>query len=125
MRLCCTGSREWSDPQTVVEELEWERQMSRLFLSSSAFFVDVGDARGADAAVRKACQDLGIPFEVHYADWEGEGKIAGFKRNWRMLDLKPDLVLAFWDGASKGTLHTIQSAVERGIPVRIVPLAKP
>lgn len=119
MRLCCTGSREWNDPLTVVRELIDERARDLRFI------VDVGDARGADAAVTKACHDLGIPYTIHYADWEGEGKIAGFKRNWRMLDLKPDLVLAFWDGASKGTLHTIQSAVERGIPVRIVPLVKP
>lgn len=41
-------------------------------------------------------------------------------RNIEMLDQKPDLVLAFWDGASTGTGHTVAEAGKRGIPVEIV-----
>lgn len=33
------------------------------------------------------------------------------------------LVLAFWDGRSKGTAHTIAHAVRRGLPVQIIPQA--
>jgi hypothetical protein len=34
-----------------------------------------------------------------------------------MLDTDPDVVIAFWDGTSRGTRHTIDSAIRRGIPV--------
>src|SRR5947208_3083117 len=39
--------------------------------------------------------------------------LAGYERNLRMLDMNPDLVLAFsWNG-SGGTQHTIENARER------------
>ncbi len=37
-----------------------------------------------------------------------------------MLESKPDLVLAFWDGQSRGTKHTITEARRRNIPVVLV-----
>jgi hypothetical protein len=37
-----------------------------------------------------------------------------------MLNGSPDLVIAFWDGESRGTRHTIDEAKRRGIPVEIV-----
>jgi hypothetical protein len=53
------------------------------------------------------------------ADWKTHGRSAGPKRNLMMLDMKPDLVLAFWDGKSPGTKHLIENARKRGIPVRM------
>jgi hypothetical protein len=37
-----------------------------------------------------------------------------------MLDQNPGLVIAFWDGKSRGTAHTIGEARRRGIPVEVV-----
>lgn len=61
------------------------------------------------------------------ADWwaaETTRRFGGFKltdiRNIEMLDLGPDLVIAFWDGASRGTLHTMTEARKRGIPVEVI-----
>lgn len=44
-------------------------------------------------------------------------KQAPLRRNLKMLDMKPDLVVAFWDGQSPGTKHTIDNARRREIPV--------
>ena len=41
-------------------------------------------------------------------------------RNEQMLDTGVDLVIAFWDGQSRGTQHMIESAKRRGIPVEII-----
>jgi hypothetical protein len=41
-------------------------------------------------------------------------------RNSRMVDSGIDLVVALWDGKSRGTLDTITKAVKQGIPVHIV-----
>lgn len=54
------------------------------------------------------------------ADWEQHGRSAGILRNNDMLDTNPDLVIAFWDGKSRGTWHTINEARRRGIPVDVV-----
>jgi hypothetical protein len=57
---------------------------------------------------------------VFPADWERYKRRAGIIRNLEMLDQEPDLVIAFWDGKSRGTAHTIGEARRRGIPVEVV-----
>jgi hypothetical protein len=44
------------------------------------------------------------------------------KRNIEMINEKPDIVLAFWDGFSYGTAHTIAQAILNGISVTIIEL---
>lgn len=50
------------------------------------------------------------------------GNAAGMVRNNVMLDLRPDIVLAFHDdlARSRGTAHCVREAQLRGIPVRHV-----
>jgi hypothetical protein len=79
-----------------------------------------GDARGVDRLAGHIGEVLCFFVDVYPADWERHGKRAGIVRNLEMLDRRPDLVLAFWDGQSKGTKHTIDEAERRGIPVEIV-----
>ena len=74
-----------------------------------------GGARGADTLAGQAAQAVGLPCHVFPAKWNQYGRQAGFIRNIQMLDQKPDLVLAFWDGLSQGTAHTIREALKRGI----------
>lgn len=66
---------------------------------------------------------LGFTIEVYPADW-GEGEEfnsqAGFERNLRMLDQDPELVIAFWDGRSAGTKHTLDGARRKQIPVEVI-----
>jgi hypothetical protein len=79
-----------------------------------------GAARGADsiAAIYAAC--LGYRVISFPADWKTNGRKAGVIRNLQMLDERPDLVIAFWDGSSRGTKHTIDEARKRGIPVEVI-----
>ena len=70
-----------------------------------------GIARGADT--------LGIQVLEFPADWERLGRRAGMVRNLQMLDAA-DAVVAFWDGQSRGTAHTIGEAKKRGLPLRVV-----
>lgn len=65
-------------------------------------------------------RSLGFHVEEFPADWKKEGRAAGFKRNILMLELGPDIVIAFWDWRSSGTRHTIDEAKKRGIPTEIV-----
>lgn len=55
------------------------------------------------------------------AEWNKYGKKAGYIRNAQMLEIgKPDLVLAFWDGVSRGTKMMIDLAKKAGVEVRII-----
>lgn len=111
LRVVITGSRGWDDP---------ERIRARLAVLSPMAVVVVGGARGADSLAEDAAYALDLHVERFPADWERYGKRAGYIRNNEMLDTKPDLVLAFWDGLSPGTAHTIKEAEKRGIPVEVI-----
>lgn len=80
---------------------------------------------GADLLVGELAERMGFEVEVWPADWAGEGKIAGFKRNTRMLKSGIELVLAFWDGISNGTKDTMTKARVMGIPVRVIEFDPP
>lgn len=111
MKVVITGSRSWTDYRTI------RRRLQRL---PGDTLIIHGAARGADSLAQKAAEYHMLRTEVYPADWERYGKRAGYIRNAFMLDQKPDLVLAFWDGESKGTLHTMKEAQRRGIPVEVI-----
>jgi SLOG family YspA-like protein len=79
-----------------------------------------GGANGADSIAGEVATGLGFEVEVMKAEWDKYGRRAGYLRNIAMLDRDPAAVIAFWDGQSKGTAHTIREAEKRGIPVVIV-----
>ena len=83
--ICVTGSRMVSNGGMVYATLDKHRH--------SAGQLRVGDATGADAlAVEWAC-DRGMAVELFVADWNIDGKSAGYRRNATMVDsLQPDTV---------------------------------
>jgi hypothetical protein len=111
MRVLVCGSRSWADEAAIQRALEE-------LLPRPATIIH-GGARGADQLAGRIAARLGYAVEVYVADWRRGGR-AGPERNRRMLDSKPDLVLAFWDGQSRGTAHTIAEARHRNIPVAVV-----
>jgi len=52
------------------------------------------------------------------ADWSKYGKSAGYKRN-KQMALYADVLIAFWDGNSKGTKLMIELAKEYKFKTRI------
>lgn len=54
-------------------------------------------------------------------NWKRHGTSAGPMRNRAMIDTHaPALVIAFWDGVSLGTNHTIAHARKKGVKVHVV-----
>ena len=111
MKILVCGSRTWINRDVIREKL-------------SDFTGDVtvihGGARGADSIAAEVSCDYGFEVITFYANWEKWGRFAGVIRNLQMLEENPDLVIAFWDGVSRGTAHTIKEAKKRKIPVNIV-----
>ena len=104
------GSRTWTDADRIRAKL---RELPR------GSTVVHGGSRGADRIAGELAHALGLQERVFWADWKIEPRRAGIIRNRAMLDLHPDIVFAFWDGASTGTGHTIGEARRRGIPVDV------
>ncbi len=55
---------------------------------------------------------------VFKPDWDRYGKKAGFLRNILIIN-EADKVIAFWDGTSKGTKHSIDLAIKQDKPLDI------
>ncbi len=103
MKILVTGSRGWTNRSLIANEL----------LSREPTMVVEGGAKGADRITRQIAEDNGIEVREYPADWGTHRKAAGVIRNQQMLEEEsPDLVLAFWDGESPGTLHMINLARE-------------
>lgn len=113
MKVLVCGSR------TVDAFACWERLERRLQELDFPLVV-TGGARGADAVAHRCAKHLGCETRTFRAHWERDGRRAGILRNLRMLDEQPELVIALWDGASRGTAHTISEARRRGIAVEIL-----
>ena len=74
-----------------------------------------GGAKGVDQTAEFSARHYGHPVTVFAADWERWGKSAGFIRNQEIVD-SADFVVAFWDGESKGTHHTVSLAKKGHVP---------
>ena len=111
MKVLFTGDRHWTNRDSVRK---------RISLLPSDTEIIFGDARGLDTIVSHLSYEMGFKRNgPHYANWKEHGKAAGPIRNRAMLDLKPDLVIAFHPDleSSKGTKDCVNEARRRGIPV--------
>ena len=88
-----------------------------------------GGANGADSCGEHFAHENNISFKVFPADWHRFGKKAGYLRNLEMAEYAADrrdvygesvMLVAFWDGVSKGTKHMIDIADRYKISVKMI-----
>lgn len=107
MRVLVTGDREWKDEAAI--ERAFDRFQPTVLIE--------GECRGLDLMARAVAERRGIPVIAVPALWDKHGRGAGPIRNGEMLDLKPDVVLAFHNNfkSSKGTKNCVDQALKRGV----------
>lgn len=113
MKVLICGSRDWKDTAAI---------RARVNALPDDTIVIEGGAVGADANARHFAEQRGLfvaDMAVRSSHWRRHGKGAGHKRNHAMLDLGPDLVIAFQRNASNGTQGTIDEARRRGVAVEV------
>lgn len=76
-----------------------------------------GGASGVDRLGEQWARKNKIPVAHFYADWS-KGKSAGPKRNSRMAEYG-EVLIAFWDGKSRGTRDMIEKAKSRKLKLKI------
>lgn len=110
MRVVICGGRNLTNAAHIWTKLD------RLHLEKPFTAIIQGGADGADYLANEwAKTKPGIKRYVSKADWDTHGKAAGPIRNARMLEWKPDLVVAFEGGS--GTANMVRLARAAGIPV--------
>ena len=78
-----------------------------------------GGAKGVDTSAREYAEAHGIKLTEFLPDYSQFGRGAPLKRNLQIIEYA-DLVLAFWDGKSRGTKYVIDNCEKQGKPVRII-----
>lgn len=104
------GSRRFSEPSRVTDYVN--------SLPPRASII-TGSASGVDAAATKAARAKGIAVQVMPASFDelaDPGRSAA--RNQRLVDAC-DVLVAFWDGSSKGTRATVERALDSGKEVHV------
>lgn len=113
-KVLVTGSRDFTDVSIIQSALADERPGSMLVIH--------GGARGADSIAGQLARDAyGVHEVIVPALWDKNGKrAAGPMRNAAMLDLKPDVVLAFFKqgAANIGSNQCVREAEYRHILVK-------
>ena len=72
-----------------------------------------GHCSGVDLMGEKYAEEKGFKVEIFLPEWRKFGRAAGPIRNKKMV-MHADLVIAFWDGKSKGTRSLIKYAQDEG-----------
>jgi predicted Rossmann fold nucleotide-binding protein DprA/Smf involved in DNA uptake len=98
-RIAVIGSRSFDD---------YERLMSVLSPLLPAHIIS-GGAKGADGLAERLARELELPITVIKPDWAQFGRAAGPIRNREIVNAA-DIVIAFWDGKSKGTKSALDYA---------------
>lgn len=114
-KLIVAGGRDFNDYVLLSASLI---ALATVNYSDKAVSIVSGMARGADALAIRFAKEHNVQLHEFHADWEGQGKAAGFVRNTDMANFA-DGLLAFWDGKSSGTAHMIRTMENRRKPVHV------
>lgn len=115
MKLAIVGGRDFNDYNILTTWVDSIFYMQNTNLK----FVVSGGAKGADSLAKKYTDEHIAEYIEYPAEWNKYGKSAGFIRNQTIVD-NCDMVLAFWDGQSRGTADTIEKAKKAKKPTFIV-----
>ena len=77
-----------------------------------------GGAKGIDTCAKNYALEHGLKLTEFLPEYKKYGRGAPLRRNITIIEYA-DLVLAFWDGKSRGTKFVIDNCVKRNIPVTV------
>jgi predicted Rossmann fold nucleotide-binding protein DprA/Smf involved in DNA uptake len=110
LKVAIVGSRHFSEPDRVSDYVG--------ALPPGASII-TGSASGVDAAATRTARAKGVPVQVIPASFEEMADASkSAARNQRLVDAC-DVLVAFWDGTSKGTRKTIERALDSGREVHV------
>jgi len=109
MRLGIVGGRDFADYDLLC--MEAGRIPATIIVS--------GGAKGCDLLARRYAEAKSLKLVEFLPDYTKYGRGAPIRRNADIIS-NSDVVLAFWDGKSKGTKNSIDTARSMGKDVQVV-----
>lgn len=115
LTVAIIGSRNITDRNFIYSKLD------KIFLNRKPDLVVSGGAKGPDTLGVMWARDNSVEVKEFIPDWAKYGRGAGFKRNTQIVEAA-NLVIAFWDGESRGTKDSIDKAKKLNKRVEIIKL---
>ena len=112
MKIAIIGSRECGN-------INLERELVKRFEILTNDTIISRGARGIDTLAAQFARKHGIKLLEFRPDYATYGRGATFVRNRLMVDMA-DVVVAFWNGSSRGSKYTIEYAKKKYVPVVII-----
>jgi len=110
VRVAIVGSRHFADLDRVTDYVKGLPAGSSII---------TGSASGVDAAATRAARTRGMPVQVMPASFDEVADASkSAARNQRLVGAC-DVLVAFWDGESKGTRTTVERALDAGKEVHV------
>ena len=119
LKVIVAGGRDFNDQELMRESMDYFITGLCGWDGKDNIEIVSGNARGADRHGEVYAYHNQMPVVQFPADWSAYGKSAGPRRNRQMADYA-DVLVAFWDGKSRGTKHMIDTAHEAGLQVHVV-----
>lgn len=117
-RVIICGGRDFSDRDLLF------RSLDKILQGYSEPEIVSGHAKGADLLGEEYAALRGFKVSIFQPDWNKHGRAAGPIRNRQMLQYAlhgAPVVVAFWDGISRGTKNMIEQAKNAGAMAHIIP----
>jgi hypothetical protein len=108
--VAVVGGRDFTDYERMARILNPIKYKIQYLVS--------GGAKGADQLAELYAKVYKVRIKIFEADWDTYGKKAGFLRNQDIVK-EADVVIAFWNGISKGTRHTIELAKKNNKQLKV------
>lgn len=89
------------------------------FIPDNVTEIISGGAKGVDTSAKEYAKKHNIKLTEFLPDYRRYGRGAPLKRNISIIQ-NADLILAFWDGKSKGTKHVIENAKKMEVTIKII-----
>lgn len=105
MKIAIVGGRDFNDYELLKNELAKFTKENEISLNS----ILSGGAKGTDTLAEKFAAEMDIEIIIFKPNYEKYGRGATIVRNSKIIE-NSDIVFAFWDGKSKGTLDSIKKA---------------
>lgn len=116
-RIIVCGTRTFNDYSRLCKELD------AIISNPANTEIVSGRARGADLLGERYAKEHNIPLALFPANWNLYGKSAGYRRNAEMLKYATEqtpIVVAFWDGQSRGTQNMIDTSRKAKATVHVI-----
>lgn len=101
MNIGIVGGRDFKDYDLLKNTMEE-------YIKSNTFpkAIVSGGATGADTLAENFASEIGVEMIVYRPEREKFGRLAALMRNTQIVEAS-DVVFAFWDGKSRGTMDSI------------------